>query len=178
MISVGRKSRMIQVEPNFQLQCIKTFNSLDSKLTFQLTQEDVLPEIKIKSITLLRGLTAYRNDNYSTDSYEKDETELADGILTYRLYKQLKQDYPEPEWFSTKRINARFEILIRGGPALTLLDSGASLGSTGTLTHSAVFETDLLPPPPNAEHLLSADDLYSSLHSASAATVWIPSRCC
>ena len=36
-----------------------------------------------------------RNDNYSTDSYAKDETEAADNILSYTLYKQRKERYPE-----------------------------------------------------------------------------------
>ena len=81
-------------------------------------------------MTLLKGLTAYRNDNYSTDSYEKDERELNDGIITYKLYRQLKEEYPEVEWFSTKRINARFELLVKGGPVLSLLDSGSPIGST------------------------------------------------
>jgi hypothetical protein len=110
-------------------------------------------------VTLLKGLSAYRNDNYSTDSYEKDERELADGIITYKLYRQLKEEYPEAEWFSTKRINARFELLVKGGPVLSLLDSGNPIGSTANLVHSVVIETDLLSPPPNSEHLLSADEL-------------------
>jgi hypothetical protein len=123
-----------------------------------LADEEALPEVKIKSVTLLKGLTAYRNDNYSTDSFEKNESELSDGILTYKLYRQLKEEYPEVEWFSTKRINARFELLVRGGPSITILESGSSIGSTANVVHSVVIETDLLPPPPNSEHLLSADD--------------------
>jgi hypothetical protein len=95
-------------------------------------------------------LTAYRNDNYSTDSFEKNEQEAADGIITYKLYRQPKEEYPEFEWFTTKRINARFEVLVRGGPALSVLESGNKIGSTANVIHSVVIEADLVPPPPNA----------------------------
>jgi hypothetical protein len=104
-------------------------------------------------------LTAYRNDNYSTDSFDKNEEELADGIVSYKLYRQQKEEYPEVEWFSTKRINARFELLVRGGPSITILDSGNDVGSTSNDIHSVVIEADLVPPPPNAEHQLTPEQL-------------------
>jgi hypothetical protein len=159
MVGIAQKARLASVEPNFEIQCIKAVNSLDPKLQLNLSNEEALPEVRIKSVTLLKGLTAYRNDNYSTDSFEKDEQELSDGIVTYKLYRQLKEEYPEVEWFSTKRINARFELLVKGGPTITILESGNNIGSTANLLHTVVIETDLVPPPPNAETQLSADQL-------------------
>lgn len=91
ILGLGNKHRLEGVEPNFHLQCIKTLNSLDAKLQIQLAEQEALPEVLIKSVTLLKGLSAYRNDNYSTDSFEKNETEVADGILTYKLYRQPKE---------------------------------------------------------------------------------------
>lgn len=134
--------------------------------------------MKIKSVTLLKGLTAYRNDNYSTDSFEKNESELTDGIITYKLYRQLKEEYPEIEWFSTKRINARFELLVKGGPTITVLESGNNIGSTSNLVHSVVIEADLIPPPPNAEFQLSPEQLYHSMYSVYEVIVWTTSPFC
>jgi hypothetical protein len=108
ILNVARKQRLVGLEPNFELQCIKTMNSLSSKVVFKLSNEEAVPEIKIMSVTLLKGLAVHRNDNYSTDSFEKSEQEAADGIISYTLYRQLKEQYPEIEWFSTKKINARF----------------------------------------------------------------------
>lgn len=133
-------------------------NSLDPKIQIKLENAEAEPEIKIKSITLLKGLTAYRNDNYSTDSYEKSEEEGNDGIINYKLYRQLKEEYPEVEWFSTKRINARFEILVKGGPSLNILESGNSVGTTANIIHSVVIESDLIPPPPHAEKQLTPEE--------------------
>lgn len=155
IVSVGKKARLNKVEPNFEIQIIKTLNSIDQRLQLRLSDEDALPEVKIQKVTLLKGLTTYRNDNYSTDSFDKNEQELPDGIVSYKLYRQQKEEYPEVEWFSTKRINARFELLVRGGPSLAILDSGNDVGSSANSIHSVVIETDLVPPPPNAEHLLT-----------------------
>jgi len=62
---------MENIEPNFQVQNIKTLNGLNQHIELKLKNEKADPEIKIKNISILKGLSAYRNDNYSTDSFEK-----------------------------------------------------------------------------------------------------------
>ncbi len=73
---------------------MKTFKALENT-QFLLENEEDEPQIKIQSVTLLKGLTPYRNANYSTDSFDKNESQAADGIISYRLYRQAKEEYPE-----------------------------------------------------------------------------------
>jgi hypothetical protein len=110
---------------------------------------------------LLRGVQVCRNDNYSIDSYSKDESEASDSIIIYTLNKQRNEVYPETEWFAIKKIIARFELLMRGGPVLEVWDGSTLLGSTEHQVHNVVIESDLLPPPPMAEHQLSSEDKYT-----------------
>lgn len=87
IVNLAQHKRLPNLEPNYELYTIKTMNALkDLKMT--LHNEDQLPEIKIKNITLLRGLGVNRNDNYSTDSYGKDDSEASEGIILYNLFRQ------------------------------------------------------------------------------------------
>jgi hypothetical protein len=52
---------------------MKTFKALENT-QFLLENEEDEPQIKIQSVTLLKGLTPYRNANYSTDSFDKNES--------------------------------------------------------------------------------------------------------
>ena len=103
----------------------------------------------------MKGLQVYRNKNYSTDSYNKDESESNDGIIAYQLYKQKNEKYPEVEWESTKKINARFELLVKGGPAIEITEGNNLVGSTANVMHRVVIEADLVPPPAISEYQLT-----------------------
>jgi hypothetical protein len=72
IVSLAENKRLKNLEPNYELHTIKAMNSLRDSLKLTLKNSDQLPEIKIKDITLLRGLGVYRNNNYSSDSYGKD----------------------------------------------------------------------------------------------------------
>lgn len=88
----------------------------------------------------MKGLQVCRNDNYSNDSYQKDESDSQDGIITYQLNKLPKEDYPEKEWFSTKMINARLEVSASNCPEVTLhTKNGKLIGSNNGINHHFVF---------------------------------------
>lgn len=52
---------------------MKTMKALGNTQLILENEEDE-PQIKIKSVTLMKGLTPYRNANYSTDSFDKNES--------------------------------------------------------------------------------------------------------
>lgn len=72
VIDLTGKGRLTQMEPNFEANTIKIRSTLASQYQWKLKNKEELPEIKIQEIILLRGLGVNRNENYSTDSYEKD----------------------------------------------------------------------------------------------------------
>ena len=49
----------------------------------------------------------------------------------------------------------RFEVLVRGGPFIEVLDSGNLLGSTENILHNVIIEADLIPPPAISEYQLT-----------------------
>ena len=150
---------MPYLEPNFHRNCLRVRKALGVKMQVKLGESEPL-NVNLQSVTLLKGVSVYRNDNYSSDSYARDNSDEDNGIVQFSINKQEKEEYPEAEWFSSKKITARLHFKVRGGPSLEVYDGEQCLGSTKGVTHSVVVETELTMPPLNSEHQVRPEDLY------------------
>jgi hypothetical protein len=54
-------------------------------------------------------------------------------------------------------INARFEIVVKGGPVVEVLERDEVVGSTANVMHRVVIEADLVPPPAISEYQLTQE---------------------